>query len=360
MVSLQALNLVGIMDRSLVQDALRTVLVNHADDVSLFDDAFNLFWLAQAVTSQPAEASAPGKPGMRRLAEAFGLAPQSGSLLKTERRGNSRNSFSAEEGLHKLDFEAMSAAEIEASQAVIRSLNVTLAPRPTRRWTKGGPGARLDLAGSMRNALKTGGDLVKLAYQDKVKQPVPLVILCDISGSMTKYAQVLLHFFHGLVNGRPGTKIFLFGTQLTHTTRHLRHRDKELAFSHLAREIPDWSGGTRIGEAINQFNRHWARRVLARPAIVWLITDGVDRGGGGELADNMARLRRSCQKLVWLNPLLRWEQFSPRSTGAKAMLPHVDELRPIHNLASLQALVASLSDSADYKRMIKTRWQTRS
>ena len=168
-------------------------------------------------------------------------------------------------------------------------------------------------------------------------------MLCDISGSMARYAQILLHFLHAVANDRERVSTFLFGTRLSNITRQLRHRDPEVAFEMVAHIVPDFSGGTRIGEALAAFNRDWSRRVLGQGAVVLLITDGLDRDGAAGLAENMERLHKSCARLVWLNPLLRWDGYAPKSQGNRAMLPHVDEFRPVHNLASLRALVRSLS-----------------
>ena len=178
-------------------------------------------------------------------------------------------------------------------------------------------------------------------------RPPPLVVLCDISGSMARYAQILLHFLHAVTNDRDRVHAFLFGTRLSNITRQLHHRDPEVAFQMVAHIVPDWSGGTRIGEAVETFNRLWARRVLGQGAIVLLITDGLDRprdqDGGAGLAAAMDRLHRSCRRLIWLNPLLRWDGFEPKSQSIRAMLPHVDEFRTVHNLASLRVLVDLLS-----------------
>jgi uncharacterized protein with von Willebrand factor type A (vWA) domain len=171
-------------------------------------------------------------------------------------------------------------------------------------------------------------------------------VLCDISGSMARYAQILLHFLHAVTNDRDRVHAFLFGTRLSNITRQLRHRDPEVAFQMVSHVVPDWSGGTRIGEALDEFNRFWARRVLGQGAVVLLITDGLDRDGAKGLAENMDRLHRSCTRLIWLNPLLRWSGFEPKSQGIRAMLPYVDEFRPVHNLASLRALIDLLSEPA--------------
>ncbi|MBV9812651.1 MAG: VWA domain-containing protein, partial [Acetobacteraceae bacterium] len=178
---------------------------------------------------------------------------------------------------------------------------------------------------------------------------------CDISGSMARYAQILLHFLHAVANDRDRVTTFLFGTRLSNITRQLRHRDAEVAFQLVSHAVPDWSGGTRIGEALAAFNHQWSRRVLAQGAVVLLVTDGLDREGAHGVAENMERLHKSCSRLIWLNPLLRWSGFEPKSQGVRAMLPHVDEFRPVHNLASLRSLVASLSRPSSPREM--ERWR---
>ena len=188
-----------------------------------------------------------------------------------------------------------------------------------------------------------------IARSRRVTRPPPLVVLCDISGSMARYAQILLHFLHAVTNDRDRVHVFLFGTRLSNVTRQLRARDPEVAFQMVAHAVPDWSGGTRIGEALASFNHLWAKRVLGQGAVVLLITDGLDRDGAHGLAENMDRLHRSCTRLIWLNPLLRWSGFEPKSQGIRAMLPHVDEFRPVHNLASLRGLIDLLSRPAPLK-----------
>ncbi len=160
---------------------------------------------------------------------------------------------------------------------------------------------------------------------------------------MSRYAQILLHFLHAVANDRDHVTTFLFGTRLSNISRQLRNRDPEIAFQMVSHAVPDWSGGTRIGEALAEFNKHWAKRVLGQGAVVLLVTDGLDRDGAAGLAENMERLHKSCRRLIWLNPLLRWDGFEPKSQGIRAMLPHVDEFRPVHNLASLRALIQTLS-----------------
>ena len=287
-------------------------------------------------------------PAARRVAEA--LTPAAPAAPQPPREPEEKPpidvamTVSERERLQAMDFEAMSAAEIADAKQEIRKLVLPLDARPTRRFRPDphGPGGR-PARHHPRQPARRRRDPRPWRRKRRVTRPPPLVVLCDISGSMARYAQILLHFLHAVTNDRDRVHAFLFGTRLTNVTRQLRHRDPEVAFEMVSHIVPDWSGGTRIGESLELFNRQWSRRVLGQGAVVLLITDGLDREGARGLAEATERLRRSCRRLIWLNPLLRYEGFQPRSQGIRAMLPHVDEFRPVHNLHSLRALVATLS-----------------
>ncbi|MEJ1975226.1 MAG: VWA domain-containing protein [Acetobacteraceae bacterium] len=359
-----ALSHIDIGARIEVHTALRATMVHRHEQQAVFDHAFALFWRDPAAGQFDAMMAMLGEkapkpeqrpaPGGRRVAEAF-----------TERRDRRESeqapeidatlTVSAAERLQTMDFEAMSAAEITAARNEIRRLHLPLDLRRTRRTRPDPQGAIVDMAATMRAGLRHGGEMLTLARASRKVRPPPLVVLCDISGSMTRYAQILLHFLHAVANDRDRVSTFLFGTRLSNITRQLRHRDPEAAFANVAAHVPDWSGGTRIGEAIEVFNQQWARRVLGQGAIVLLVTDGLDRDGAKGLAEAMDRLHRSCRRLIWLNPLLRWDGFEPKSQGIRAMLPHVDEFRPVHNLASLRALITLLSRPAPIRgRLMET------
>jgi hypothetical protein len=357
----EALQLVDIGDRRQVHAALRGVMVHRRDGFEIFDQAFLLFWrdpeagrnaAAMAMLDGFKERDKP-PPASRRLAEAMTPPPQSPTPPQPpEDRPpvEVAMTVSERERLQAMDFEAMSAAEIAAARQEIRRLVLPLDERPTRRFRPDATGPATDLRATLRESLRMGGEILSLERRRRVHRPPPLVALCDISGSMSRYAQVLLHFLHAVTNDRDRVSSFLFGTRLTNVTRQLKSRDAEVAFELVSHIVPDWSGGTRIGESIELFNRLWARRVLGQGAVVLLITDGLDREGAKGLAEATGRLRRSCRRLIWLNPLLRWEGFQPRSQGIRAMLPHVDEFRPVHNLQSLRALVATLSGPQPARR----------
>ena len=359
----QALAVTGIEERLVVKSALRATLVRRHDQSPVFDAAFDLFWrdperARAAAALALTEAQAPeekAKPAGRRLAEAMAgerPPPPPPEPPKEEEQHDATMTVSEREALQRMDFEAMGAKEIAAAKAEIRKLVLPLDEMRTRRFRPDPLGPQISLRDTMRQAARTGGEVTALVRRRRATRPPPLVAICDISGSMARYAQVLLHFLHAVTNDRDRVHVFLFGTRLSNITRQLRHQDPEVAFEMVGHAVPDWSGGTRIGEALEEFNRRWARRVLGQGAVVLLFTDGLDREGGRGLAEATERLKRSCRRLIWLNPLLRWAGFEPRSQGIKAMLPHVHEFRPVHNLASLRELVAALG--SDRPRAART------
>lgn len=355
--AVQALSVIDISDRRSLRAALRAVMLRRHEDEMLFDQAFDLFWrnpdaarfaeiLAAMEGRAPNQEKAPA--GSRRLAEAMSAAKSRERPPDPDekREINAQLTASVQEKLETMDFEAMSAAEINDAKSEIARLTLPLDARRTRRTRAAARGAAIDLKATLRRSLRHSGEILDLSHRAHLTKPPPLVVLCDISGSMARYAQILLHFLHAVANDRDRVTVFLFGTRLTNITRQLARRDPEAAFEAVAGIVPDWSGGTRIGEAVEQFNRLWARRTLAQGAVVLLVTDGLDRDGAAGLADAMARLHRSSRRLIWLNPLLRYAGFAPITQGAKAILPHVDEFRPVHSLASLRSLVEALSRPA--------------
>lgn len=356
--AIEALTLIDIADRDSVHDAMRAVMIHTREELPLFDQAFALFWRAPQAFAPPGAAGLDKMaPGERRLAEALAQgAADAAQALQAADRHDDMGSASARERLNRMDFEAMGAVDIAAAKAAIRKLRLPLDERRTRRWRLAATG-RVDLPATIRASLRTGGEIMALETRRHRTRPPPLVVLCDISGSMSRYAQILLHFLHGVAHDRERVSIFLFGTRLSNVTRQLKHRDPELAFQMVSALVPDWSGGTRIGTALQEFNRLWARRVLGQGAVVLLVTDGLERGDAAGLDEAMARLHRSCRRLIWLNPLLRWDGFSPRAQGIRAILPHVDEFRPVHNLESLKKLIASLSAPPGTRNAAYNEWR---
>jgi uncharacterized protein with von Willebrand factor type A (vWA) domain len=213
----------------------------------------------------------------------------------------------------------------------------------TRRFWATRHGERIDLRRTLAASVRSGGQLIDLRFKQRRLREPPLVVLCDISGSMSDYSRMFLHFLHGLINDRARMHVFVFGTRLTNITRELKRRDVDEAMAKVSGAVKDWSGGTRIGNSIRAFNFLWARRVLTQGAEVILMSDGLDRDDVGVLEDEMARLARSARRVIWLNPLLRYSGFEPRAAGVRAIMPHVDEFRPVHNLESLEDLAIALA-----------------
>jgi uncharacterized protein with von Willebrand factor type A (vWA) domain len=352
-----ALTRIDLASKAEARTALRTTMIHRHEHQDVFDQAFALFWRDPSAAEQAAgmalldaqQHQKPERPppAARRVAEAF-TNPNTPKPKPDEEPPiqDAVLTVSDQERLQSMDFEAMSAVEIEDAKKEIRRLSLPLDLRKTRSMRADPTGPVMDLRRTIRSSLRQGGEILTIARMRRQTRPPPLVVLCDISGSMGRYAQILLHFLHAVTNHRDRVHVFLFGTRLTNVTRQLRARDPEVAFQMVAHTVPDWSGGTRIGEALDHFNKLWARRVLGQGAIVLLITDGLDRDGALGLGENMDRLHRSSRRLIWLNPLLRWAGFEPKSQGIRAMLPHVDEFRPVHNLVSLRAIVELLSRPA--------------
>jgi uncharacterized protein with von Willebrand factor type A (vWA) domain len=362
-----ALTRIDLASRTQAQTALRSAMIHRHEHRQVFDHAFALFWRDPSAAEQAAamallDAQKQKKPerpppAARRVAEAFASNSARPQRPKDEPRVDMTLTVSDQERLQQMDFEAMGADEITRAKQEIRRLVLPLDLRRTRRTRADQSGPIADLRRTIRSSLRQGGEIVTIARSRRVTRPPPLVVLCDISGSMARYAQILLHFLHAVTNDRDRVHIFLFGTRLSNVTRQLRARDPEVAFQMVAHAVPDWSGGTRIGEALASFNHLWAKRVLGQGAVVLLISDGLDRDGAHGLAENMDRLHRSCTRLIWLNPLLRWSGFEPKSQGIRAMLPHVDEFRPVHNLASLRGLIDLLSRPAPLKPGLGGRFE---
>ena len=352
--ALRAVIEVGPGNRDDFYWALFATSVTRIDQKPLFDQAFHIYWrnprlrerLMQMLLPQLQSETdrQPGKPVATRLAEAMANpAGREPEPAKEEIQLDASLTWSDRELLQDKDFDQMTTAELRQARAMIAQLRFAFPEMRTRRFQPDQAGRRPDQRATMRATLRSGGDLVPLRFRTARHRPPPLVVLCDISGSMGRYSRLLLHFVHALTNDRRRVSTFLFGTRLTNITRALRHRDVDVAVAQSAAQVTDWSGGTRIGRCLHEFNQLWARRVLGQGAIVLLISDGLDKDAGANLAREAERLSMSCRRLIWLNPLLRFEGFAPKSLGIRALLPYVDELRPVHNLTSLVDLGKALA-----------------
>jgi uncharacterized protein len=355
--AVHAVRAAGITNRSDFYWTLHAIFVNRRDQRELFDEAFRLFWrdpqlLERMMQMLLPTLKVPGeekKPVNRRIAEALAggdPARQRPPEIKEEETLDATLTWSDREVLRKMDFEQMSSDDMAQAKKMMANLRLPFAHVPTRRFRPDPAGHRADLRATLRASLRNGGDVIALKFRTRRHRPPPIVVLCDISGSMERYSRMFLHFLHALTNDRDRVFTFLFGTRLTNVTRYLRQRDVDEALAKVAGAVEDWSGGTRIGHSLAEFNRLWSRRVLGQNAVVLLITDGLDRDAGAGLGREIERLHKSCHRLVWLNPLLRYEGFEPRSLGMKAILPHVDEFRAAHNIDSLSDLASVLASAA--------------
>ncbi|MEH6737657.1 MAG: VWA domain-containing protein [Sulfitobacter sp.] len=367
--AIRAVEVAGFTEKQDFYWTLHACFVNRPEHARIYAQLFRLYWrdprylehmmAAMLPAIRGVQEDRPAQAAEKRAAEALldgAEAPPKDEERdpkeeETEIQVDASLTMSKSERLKTLDFELMSLAEVAEAKRMLARLSLPIKPLPSRRSAPSFGSGRVDAARSLRAALRRGGEMDVLA----LKKPKPrwpnLVVLCDISGSMSQYSRIILHFLHAVANERGAgwaqVHAFTFGTQLTNITRHLRTRDVDAALKAAGAEAQDWEGGTRIGQSIETFNRDWSRRVLGQGAVVLLITDGLDRDDPAALARQMQRLHLSARRVIWLNPLLRWDGFAPKAAGIRAMLPHVDSFRAGHSIESLEALAAAISKPDD-------------
>ena len=368
--ALKALQIAGLESRRDFHDTLAACFIDRIEHRELFEQAFALFWrdpdlagrmMAMLLPRVQAKTEKQPLPENRRLADAlFPHQPDAPNARPPPEKieVDAALTWNERELLRKADFDTMTADEWRAAQALLRRM-APLFQRVRTRRTRPAPGpgrqARIDGRATLRALARHGGELWQLHWKRAADRPAPLVVLADISGSMSRYSRMLLHFTHALGHAEARIESFVFGTRLTRTTRALRQRDPDVAVSRVVADVADWSGGTRITQCLHEFNQRWARRVLSGRATVLLISDGLEHGTADDprceqLRFEMERLHKSCERLVWLNPLLRFDAFQPRAAGIRAMLPNVDQFLPAHNLDSLHDLAAVLGGPRKQER----------
>ena len=365
--AIRAVAATGFTDRADFHATLEACFTARPEHRVVFAQVFRLYWrdprflehmmslMLPAIQGVAEERLA--RPAEKRAAEALldgvirdlpDLADEDG---ETEIEIDASLTMSTEERLRTLDFEQMSNAEMADAKRMLARLTLPIRPLPSRRSIAAAHGAQADWRRTMRNAARRGGEIEGLAFKTPRERWPALVCLCDISGSMSSYSRAVLHFLHAVANqkgaGWARVHAFTFGTRLTNITRHLQQRDVDVALAAAGAEAQDWEGGTRIGACLNAFNRDWSRRVMGQGAVVLLITDGLDRDDPAALTAAMERLHLSARRVIWLNPLLRWDGFAPKAAGIRAMLPHVDSFRAGHNIAALEGLATALSRPDD-------------
>lgn len=334
---------------------LHAVFVKRREDHQTFDEAFRLFWKSRELIEKMIAMFSPVAPDTRPKQKQRAAETRVGDALFEGHRKNQREvempeietdarfTASGREILREKDFAQMTTAELAEARRAIAALSLPADLVKIRRLRPHPRGRHADPRSTMRSALRTGGEMMLPRFRAERTVHPPLVVIADISGSMSQYSRLFMHFMHALMDKRRRVHAFAFGTRLTNLTRQLRRRDPDEALAECAKSVKDWSGGTRIADTLGEFNRRWSRRVLGQGAVVLFISDGLERDSIEGLETEMERLHKSCRKLVWLNPLLRFDGFEARARGIRAMLPHVDEFRPVHNLDALDDLCASLS-----------------
>jgi len=351
--ALEAVRAAGVGTKEDFYWTLHAVFVKRHEQSVIFAQAFRIFFrkrgyldqlMAMMLPQAPGAPPAPPPPAATRVQDAL-LAEMKDKLRPEEREVelDTTLTVSDRELLQRKDFAQMTAAEVAAAKRAIQRLVLALDEVKSRRLAPARHGHLIDMRGTLRASMKAGGALIDLRYLGRKTRLPPIVALLDISGSMSDYTRLFLHFLHAITDARKRVHTFLFGTRLTNVTRALKARDPDEALAACSASVLDWSGGTRIATSLHAFNKLWARRVLGQGAIVLLITDGLERDPDDRLAFEIDRLHRSCRRLIWLNPLLRFEGFEAKAKGIQTMLPHVDEFRPIHNLDSMAELTAALS-----------------
>src|SRR6056297_2965584 len=367
--AIRAVEAAGFTSRSDFFYALRACFVSRPEHRAVFSQIFRLYWRDPRYMAHMMAMMLPAIRGVqedrtaqaaeKRAAEALldGIDPERPSSEgreddeETVIEVDASATMSSEERLRTLDFEQMSTAEVAAAKRMLARLSLPVKPLASRRGMAHAQGTRIDARRTLRAAMRRGGELDRI-HRLKPRPRYPnLVVICHISGSMSQYSRMVLHFLHAVANekgqGWARVHAFTFGTRLTNITRHLATRDVDAALAAAGKQAQDWEGGTRIGACLHAFNRDWSRRVMGRGAVVLLITDGLDREDAGQLGREMERLHLSARRLIWLNPLLRWDGFAPRAAGIRAMLPHVDAFRAGHSVATLEALAEALARAED-------------
>lgn len=341
----------GLARRDDWRATLGALFLTRHEQQALFDEAFERFWQAPDFEAWVRAARLPKVEGRMRRAAAGGrvaeaLQPGRSQAPKgatpPEVVLDATLTFSDDERLRTLDFERMTSEEWAGARRLVENLRLPIPQVRTRRHVPSRRGRAIDVRATLRRMVRDGGEVGVIARRERRREMPPLVVACDVSGSMHRYTRMFLHFLHALTRDRHRVTTFVFGTRLTNVTRPLRDRDVDEALAKIGAAVPDWAGGTRIGPCLRELNQRWARRVLGQNACLLLLTDGLERDDSGLLGREMERLHRACHRIVWLNPLLRYAGFAPEASGIAAMRPHVDAFLPMHNIATLRDLAAAL------------------
>jgi uncharacterized protein with von Willebrand factor type A (vWA) domain len=339
---IQSLSLIDLQNRADVRAAVRAHFARRREDMEQLERALNAF-LRSFDPVEP-QTSASERRVLRRATHQLSVLSDNGESEPEDE--SERTGYSIQEMLRDKDFASLTEEEMRDVRRVIANLRVPAGQRRTRRFRRGGR-ERIDLRRLLRSSLRMAGEPLELSFRQRRLKPRPLVLLCDISGSMERYSRLLLNFAYALEKAEARVEAFVFATRLTRITRQLRSRTADSALDRISRGVEDWSGGTRIGEAVGAFNHRYARRVLGHGATVVLISDGWDRGDPQQLAAAMARLQRAAHRVIWMNPLIGAPGYEPLTRGMQAALPFIDDFLPAQNLRNLEQLGELLLEVGD-------------
>ncbi len=358
--ALNAINVIGVRNRIDLYYTLKICLINDNSNFYIFDQTFNLLFkqnrkinklehqLPEKFGSSNNEGIKEEKNISNRILESIfpNINNKNNDNIFSENdiSTNLKLSYSSNEKFNQLDFESMSNSEILSAKIAISKFTIQSKKIKSRRLVSKSSGKYIDPRNSFIASIKNGSSSILLKYKTNKIELSPLIILCDISGSMSSYSRMFLHFIHALTDKRKKVSTFLFGTRLTNISKYLKYYDIDVALDNVSKKVIDWSGGTRIGECIRDYNKNWSKRVESGNSIILIISDGLDRGSSIKLEKEMQRLKKTCYKIIWLNPLLRYEKYEALASGAAAMLPYVDEMRKIHNLSSMEEFTKSLNE----------------
>lgn len=364
--AINAVIVAGLGSRDDFYWTLHAVLVKRREDGVVFDEAFRLFWRSRALVEKLLAMFSPQVAAERPKKKRAGENRVTNALFEGHRNQNTelppeievdaRMSVSHKEVLRTKDFAHLSAADLAEARRAIKAMRINQERMSMRRFEPSAKRGVIDIRATLKHSARPSGGLMLPHFKKLKTRTPPLVVIADISGSMSQYSRLFLQFVHAIMEGRRDVHAFVFGTRLTNITRHMRSRDIDVALDECAAMVDDWSGGTRIGQTLGAFNKRWSRRVLSSATTVLLISDGLERDDVVELDGEMERLQKSCRKLVWLNPLMRFDGFEPRARGVRTMLAHVDEFRPVHSLASMDALCAALNGQSAHRLRRPRDW----
>ncbi len=358
--AVKAINFIGIKSRNDFYYVFKTCLINQKSNIFIFDQAFDIVFnktksisgINSDINSVEEKLNKEKNNEKNEISKRIGetlfpdniLSKKNTIISEDNIISNHKASYSQKERLNHLDFEAMDNSEILLAKIAISKLKIKSKKIKSRRYNSKKNGKYIDLKKTFQKTIRNGTSSIALSFKNNKLESPPIVVICDISGSMSNYSRMFLHFMHAIMDKKKRISTFLFGTRLSNITRYLKYYDIDIALNNVSENVVDWSGGTRIGECLKDYNKFWAKRVQTGNSVVLIITDGLDRGSNNILGAEMERLKKTCKKIIWLNPLMRYEKYQTLATGAATMQKYVDKMKKIHNLQSMLEITSELNE----------------